>query len=330
MTEFAGYKIDMPFGPAAGVLTGVNETVLQAQTIDCIQSPVGFAKWGSFTYEGGLGNEQDYGLTYYHNPLTGQTINSGGLPNIGSKRAVKLYPGLQKIADYYGKPLIPSISPGKGEDPAIVIPEMADMFADAGAPAIELNYSCSNKITASGGREALVADDLEEMRAIDNEVVRRVGHGITVIRKLPPYLNEKKLLIPEVASFFVHQAGRVALGLCNTVGNQSILKEDGDNALTVPGNLGGLSGPATALIGRGQMQRFEFALQEAKLDHSVDIISGLGVMTGDDVYSRTKFGGALLTEGATIYFENENLSISYGNTGVRIAAQYAEAMETGF
>lgn len=322
MKEFAGYEIEVPFGPAAGVLNGANKEVLQKQIIDVLRSPVGLATFGSLTWEGGIGNEPKHGVVYHHDRATGQTVNSMGLPNIGFTEARKLYPEWQKMADDQGKPLIPSMSPGKGEDPLKVLPRMAEGFAEAGAPAIEINYSCPNKITDEGNREPILAFDLEQMEEIDEEIMHLVGSGVTVVRKLAPYVGDKKHLIPEVGKIFARAHGETWLNLSNTVGGQRILNRHCEPALSIPDNIGGLSGPFTRTMARDQLAHFRGVLPE-----NIGIISCNGVFGGGEVFDRVHNLDADLTEGATVYFENERDGISYGETGQRIAEQYAEDVQ---
>jgi dihydroorotate dehydrogenase len=322
MKELAGYEIEVPFGPAAGVVNGPNLELLAERVKDCLRSPVSAGKFGSITWEGGPGNEGDYGVVYYHNPVTGQTVNSMGLPNVGFHVAVREYPELRKFAEALGKPLVPSLSPGKGEDPVMVLPRMAEGFAEAGAPAIEINYSCPNKITGEGAREPILAYDVEQMAEIDGEIVRVVGTGVAVIRKLAPYVGEKKLLIPKVGELYAQAGGDVWLNLSNTIGGQRIPNEMGDPALKVPDNMGGMSGPYTAEMARDQLIRFKKILPAG-----IGVISCNGVIDGSEVFHRTDELRADLTEGATVYFENERRGISYGQTGQRVAEQYAEAVD---
>ncbi len=247
-----------------------------------------------------------------------------GLPNIGHRVAVAAYPEWQNIADAHGKPLVPSISPGKGEDPLEVLPRMAEGFAQAGAPAIEVNYSCPNKITDAGTREPILAFDLEQMAEVDEEIIQAVGVGVTVVRKLAPYVGIHRELIPRVAQLFTQTGGDVWLNLSNTIGGQRIPNEKGDPALKVPDNLGGMSGSYTRDMALDQLDQFRRLLPQR-----VGIISCNGVMDGLEVFHRVHERGADLTEAATLYFENERHRISYGETGQRIAEQYAEAIETG-
>ena len=315
MKRFAGYDVEVPFAPAAGVLNGANEELLEQQISDVIRSPAGVVIPGSFTWLGGLGNE---GTVYYHNKMTGQTANSMGLPNISGPRAAGLYPKWKEIGDFYGTPVMPSVSPGKGEDPTKVLPDMVEMFVEAGAPAVEVNYSCPNKIDEQGGREPILGYDLEQMEEIDQEIVRRVGDAVVIDRKLPPYVGEKRLLIPAAGEIFSHADGRVVLSMSNTLGGQQVLTERGDPA----GNLGGMSGPATREVGRDQLKQFKDILPK-----DIGTISCLGVDSGKEVFHRVDELEADLACGATVFIENETLGISYGQTCQRIAEEYAEEVE---
>lgn len=317
---FKEYNTDFPFGPAAGAINGNNREEVEIKIKDSLRSPAPITPYGSITWYGGVGNAPEYGGVYYHNQATGQTVNSMGLPNIGIKDAEVMHPELQIIADAEGKMLVPSMSPGKGEDPTEVLPDMAYRFVKAGAKIIEINYSCPNKIVEGGGREAVLGNDLETMFEIDDKVIVSVGEDVIVIRKLPPYVGDKKVLIPDVAKGFSKVKGKVVLGLSNTVGGQQILTELGDPALRVPGNLGGLSGPATVEIGRNQLRQFRELLPKR-----IGIISCLGVTTGYEVHRRVSEMGADLAAGVTVFIENEtHRGMTYGQTAQEIAEQYAQ------
>jgi dihydroorotate dehydrogenase len=320
--ELAGYPMEVPFGPAAGVLTGANEEVLLNQTKDVLRSPASVAWWGSFTWNGGQGNEPEYGEVYYHNRLTGLTYNSMGLPNIGSQRAMVLYPSMKEQGDAHGTLLIPSVSPGKGEDPLEVLPRMAEGFAEAGAPVIEVNYSCPNKFKKSGWREPILCFDLPAMEAAQAEVVRRVGNDVLVIAKVAPYLDQRTELIPKVAELFARVGGNYGLGLSNTIGGEKGRRENGNYALpNVPDNEGGMSGRSVGSVGLGQLVRFN---QFVEAD--VPKASYLGVEDASDVLHRERLG-AIVCGGVTVFKQNETHGISFGRTCHRFTESYVAAME---
>jgi hypothetical protein len=63
------------------------------------------------------------------------------------------------------------------------------------------------------------------------------------------------------------------------------------------------------------------------LPENVQIDSPLGVRTGADVYERVDKMGAHMASGVSIYFDNEEVGVSYEQTSRRIADQYYEAKE---
>ncbi len=319
--EFLGHQIEIPFAPAAGAINGPNLESIKAQLREIYVSPLQVARWASATYNGGLGNEPLYGRVYYHNELTGQTVNSLGLPSVSIEAMEQALPDLLQEAEDRGKILIPGVSAAAGDDPLEVLPEMAERLVEAGAERIELNYSCPNKITEDGGREAILSHDLETMIEVDEAVVARVGTGIWVVRKIAPLVAQRSTLIIPTANYFANVPGKVAISF-NTVGGQSILTETGEPALQVPGNVGGLSGPATKMIGRNMLTEFR-----KRLPKRVQIDSALGVSTGAEIHVRVDELGADIASGVTVFMENEGRGKTYSQIARRIADQYYDAKE---
>lgn len=318
--QFAGKEIDVPFGPAAGAINGPNTDLLLKQAHQVLLSPVGAAWVGSFTKEPSEGNA-GHGRTYYHNPITGETVNSMGLPNIGIAQAEKVVPGLAQMAANLGKVLVASVSPAKGEDPAKVLPELVERMLAAGAPAVEANYSCPNKITDDGNREPILGYDPIAVSAVRYEILQRIGEHQVFIEKWPPYEDEKALIGNKMAHAILEFSGVRYVSLPNTRPNQLIMDESGSYALDVPGHVGGMSGPATREMGRDQL-RFMRAL----LPQYIGIISCSGVDSGNEVFHRVERLGADFTAGVSLYFNNEAKGMNYGQTGVRIAEEFAEAV----
>lgn len=321
MAEFLGIEAEIPFAPAGGAINGPNVDSIIERTRAVLRSPLSISRWASATYNGGEGNEPKYGRVYYHNSLTGQTVNSLGLPSVDIATMVSVFPELEKEAEDRGKAIIPGISGAVGDQPQYVLPEMAARLVEAGAKRIEVNYSCPNKFDESGKLEATLSHDLETMEEVDDLIIERVGEDIWVVRKIAPLVGNKKALIPGTIDFFARRKGRVALSF-NTVGGQIILTEDGEPALDVPGNVGGLSGPATKQIGRNMLRVFR-----ANLPERVQIDSPLGVDDGAEVYERVDVMGANFSSGVTVYWENDNNKINFEQTGRRIADEYYVAKE---
>lgn len=317
---FEGYEIEFPFGPAAGAINGNNKEVIIEHLLDVIRSPAGFAKFGSLTWSGGLGNP---GRVYYHDAQRGITGNAMGLPNVGSEEGFEIFHQINPIAEAAGKPLIPSFSPGKGEDPLKVLPTMAGKYAAGGAKIIEVNYSCRNKMTDDGqGYEDIVGFYPELMFEIDEKVIEVAGTEVVITRKLPPYIDEYRKLIPEVVEWLTTIKGKAAMGF-NSIGGQEILDEHRRPVLDTPGSIGSLSGSATAEVGISQQRIFR-----ARLPARIAIFTSLGITTGEQVFQRVDKLGADFAEGVTVFTENEKIGKSYGKTIAEMAYQYENARFT--
>jgi dihydroorotate dehydrogenase len=317
-----GYEFEgVPFGPGAGAINGQGEEEMEKNVIDVARSQAEGVKWGSLTWNGGPGNTETYNPVFYHNPATGQTVNSIGLANIGIKKGVAFQQKLQPVVESYGKPFMPSVSPGKGEDPTVVLPAMVYALAEVGAKIVEVNYSCPNKLLTGEQREAILSHDRERVEEIDTSIRHEVGPEITIIRKEAPAVGEHRGLIPIIGDLYGTLSEKDAVNLSNTIGGQRIPNELGDPALGVPGNLGGMSGPYTKEAGRDQLKELR-----PRIPIGVGIISCLGVNDGYEVYHRVHHLGADYTEGVTVFWENKKHGISFGQTVDRIASHYAEVL----
>lgn len=317
---FEEFEIEFPFGPSAGAINGINEELVLLKAIDSLRSPAGLTKTGSFTWNRQEGNEPIYGRCYYHNPITGETVNCMGMPNIGYKRAAELHPRLQKMARHFGKLLIPSISVGKGAVAAEALPKMAYAFTSAGASIIEVDYNCSNIIREDGSREPVMGYEPDMLFEVHDKVFEEIGSDVIIVINLPPYINQYRRLVPTVVKGLRQARGRIAVNVSNAIGDQQVYTENGGPALETPGNLGGLSGPATIEIARNQLDIFRHALPRR-----IGIISCNGVFNGQEIFQRVHNQGADLTAGVTVFYENETRGLSYGETASRIAEEYIHA-----
>lgn len=316
MPHFLGYEVDFPYGPAAGAINGPNLDTLIQHSRQIIRSPAGALMIGSICLNPSNGNDH-YGRTYYHDPVTGETVNSMGLPNIGMETAENsAIPYLAKLADANGMPLIVSVSAAAGEDPNRILPELAERALLAGATAIETNYSCPNKFYG-GSSEPVMGYDANMVADTHDSIARKIGDA-PWIEKLPPYIDEKAFILRSVIEALsgVRYANFVATA--NAIGGVQLTDESGRAALDTPGNVGGLSGPATANIGLQQLQ-----VLRRKLPIEVGIISTLGVMTGQDVLERFD-NGADFAMAVTRYFEGGD----YGRTTAIVLDEFDQALES--
>jgi dihydroorotate dehydrogenase len=202
---------------------------------------------------------------------------------------------------------------------------MVARLVNVGAKIVEVNLSCPNKVTEGEKREPILGRDRDTVEEIDELIRAEVGPEITIIYKEPPFVGEHIILIPKVAEFYMRAAkkGRVAANLSNTIGDSSIPNIDGDPALGVPGNRGGMSGPYTKGAGRKQLEMIK-----PKLPEEIGAVSNLGVDNGYEVYLRTHELGADYAEGVTVFWENKKYGVSFGETMQRVAESYAEYLES--
>jgi len=322
MVQFAGFDIEVPFGPAAGAINGPNEALVVQQLRQVILSPAGFALAGSFTMEGGEGDAH-YGRTYYHNTRTGQTVNSMNLPNVGVKAAENIYRQLAPYAADHDKPLGASVSAAAGEDPLKVLPEAVYRMLAAGAHFVEANYSCPNKRTSDGDCEPILGYDPDAVGETRNAILQQIGYNQAFGEKWPSPVYGNEQIIGKLAlSLHKSKGGVYYVSGPNTIPNQRLYDETGKPALEVPDNLGGMSGPATASMARAVARRLDH-----DLPFGVLVVSTNGVISGQEVFDRTNQSGVALTAGVTIYFENEAKGVDYGQTGVRITEEYMAASE---
>lgn len=319
--QFADIEVEVPFGPAPGAINGPSKELVVKHAQEVLLSPVGAAWVGSLTMDGGEGNTK-YGRTYYYKPSTGEVVNSMGLPNIGIKTAEQIIPGLARMASNLGKVLVISVSPAKGEDPVKVLPEMVERMFIAEAHVVEANYSCPNKITEGGGREPILGYDPEMVHEVRSAILGRIGHHQVFIEKLPPYERNKQDVASKIAQGLLEISGVRYVSVPNTRPDQLIMDEEGNYALDVPGHIGGMSGPATKEMGRSQL-----ALMRLLLPKHIGIVSCSGVDNGAEIYHRVERMGADFTAGVSVYINNEEKGINYGQTGVRITEEFAEILQ---
>lgn len=311
------YEIEVPFGPAAGAINGLNEELLIRQAKEVIASPAGALWVGPFTINRCEGNAE-YGRTYYHNAATGETVNSMGLPNVGIDVAEAIVVDLNAAAHHLGKPLIASISAARGEDPSKVLPMMAYRLLGTGV-AVEVDYGCPN-IIIDHGREAILGYDLEKIEKTRASILVEVGPDATLLEKWPPYIGERAPLLSQMAGLLLKQGGAKYISYMNTIPNVSILDDDGDPALDVPGNVGGLSGRATREVARQQLVGLRTLLPKR-----IGIISCGGVDSGEEVFRRVENLGAAFTAGVSVYFNGGEKNMDYYQTGRYIADEFMVA-----
>jgi dihydroorotate dehydrogenase len=160
--------------------------------------------------------------------------------------------------------------------------------------------------------------DLETMALLMDSLIARVGESQRLGLKLPPYISEEeKGLVPDLALILNYRKIFKYMVAANTIPNQIARHADGSPILSVPKGLGGLSGPATKEVGREQLR-----LWHQQIGLSMDIVSALGVDSGEEVGVRLSMG-ATAVEAATLLTESRN----WPSTISSVLQDYANTVE---
>jgi dihydroorotate dehydrogenase len=213
-------------------------------------------------------------------------------------------------AEEYGKPLIFSGSPTN--DPENKYGNSADQAARLAyellstcVDMVEINVSCPNVVTEGGGRKPIMGYDLESLEEMQAAIKHMVGTGQALGIKMPPYITpEEKSLIPDIAELIRSENVFKYLVTANTIPNQIPVDVNRSAILSVPGGKGGMSGPSTKPQGREQL-----ALWHTALGDSIDIVSTLGVDSGQELAMRRRLG-AVAAGGVTFLWESNNWGIA--------------------
>ncbi len=305
--SICGYEMETPLLNAAGSVNGTSPELILREVKSLADTAIGAITVGSFTVPTQAGNEVTFGgPTYYHDKATGATYNSMGLPNIGLATAKELMPQILAVAHDKNKPVIASVSPTQ---PTAAIgnafQQMNRLVYEtqlAGVDLVEVNTSCPNVVTDGGGRKPILGYDLEGMQEMVDELAPWTGtlHSNVGV-KLPPYISdEERQIVPELAKLFKERRVFGFIVTANTIPNQVARDERGDPILTVPGGAGGMSGSAAKEIGRQQLKMWQELLGD-----EIEVISTLGVDSGEELAVRRQLGAAA-AGGVTFLWEQNN------------------------
>jgi dihydroorotate dehydrogenase len=320
--RLAEHEIATPLINAAGSINGTNEELILDEVELLARTAIGAITVGSFTVPRQAGNEARFGVpVYYHDQASGATYNAMGLPNIGLETAKRLMPEILMRAHDGGKPVIASVSPTLHTpeigDPILQVQKLVYELQLAGADLIEVNTSCPNIVAADGSRKPILGYDLEAMQKLVTELAPWTGvQDSKVGVKLPPYISDaEKAIMPGLAGLFKEQRVFGFVTTANTIPNQVPKDERGMPILSVPGGVGGLSGPATKARGREQLRMWHELLGD-----EIDIISTLGFDGGEELAFRVR-NGAAAAAGVTFLWESNN----WGRTISEVISDWADA-----
>ena len=268
-THIGHLQVDSPWGNAGGVVRTPEEAEIMART------GVGWIEAGSYTLEEREGNSPNGETVYVHDPVTGSTWNSLGMPNKGMDEVEKEIPEMARMARSFGKPLVVNVAPVT-DNPVEEAQELVARAYAAGADAVLLNAGCPNVITEGGGRHEILSHNPLELGRTLTGLGRIASRYNRIFVRLSPIEDTERLKdIVNTVRFS---------GIVSTIFTPNTWGGSKPPAhlpqLEVDGNVGGLSGPATAQEAWGQ------AFGTALLAHDLGIVSSGGITTGQELNKR--------------------------------------------
>jgi len=302
--------LESPWGNAGGVVKTIEDVERMAKT------GVGWIEGGSYTIEKRLGNDRDPETgefiidpqtgepikVYYHDPETGESYNSLGMPGKGIDVVETEIPEMVRIAHANHKKLLVNVAPVTS-DPVSESIELVRRASEAGADAVVLNGGCPNVITEDGGRHEMLSTN---PRAL-----------FLVLQGLRPVTEKFRLIFLRISPRSTYEETKTILRavegsravsavLTPNSFNVKIPTRNGKRVLGVKGDTAGKTGPATASDTYRQAKWAKDILSGSKID--VIRSGGIanweagGIEASEELRRSLALG--VLAAGTTFYFES--------------------------
>ncbi|HSH17934.1 MAG TPA: hypothetical protein VK978_00985 [Candidatus Saccharimonadales bacterium] len=305
------YTMESPLMNAGGLVKTVADARLMARTA------VGAILPGSYTLEPRAGNGSHGERVYYHDPTTGITYNSLGMPNCGMAAVADDLPEMIDIAHDHGKPLIFNFAPVTSDPIGEVIRAFEILEQKAiSLDGFELNASCPNVVIVGGARHEILSAHPGLFGDVAGEIsdisVNKVGIG-TIIARISPFGNpgdEHGLVVASKGSLD-------AFSGFNTFPGGRPRRPDGSDVLEVPGGIGGQSGPGMTSLAEAQTVRLLAAIK--KHDADIEVIGSNGIADAGAMKRRLDLGVSAVSA-TTLFWEAQ----SWAKAADKLLRDYAE------
>ncbi len=293
--------LESPWGNAGGVVKTVHDVEAMAKT------GVGWIEAGSYTLEQRWGNAAELGddglpipgvqkTVYYHDPVTGETTNSLGMPNMGFDTLEEELPEMIEIAHAYNKQFVLNVAPVTAE-PVAEVQELVQRASEAGVDAVLVNAGCPNVVLEDGGRKELLSRNPEKLAVVLSGLMFASYPNKPIWVRISP--QETYAQAQEIFGVIKDSSVVSAVVDPNTWPNFVPVDEGGNAILEVPGGAGGRSGPATADESAEQTAWGVELLQGS----GIDLVSSSGIMNAREL-ARRLGQGAAGGAGTTFYYES--------------------------
>jgi dihydroorotate dehydrogenase len=277
------------------------------------QTGVGAVLGGSFTLDSKIGNSPNGETVYYHDPVTGITYNSLGMPNMGIRELAKHeLSEMIEITHDHGKPFILNFAPIT-EDPVTEIIEMGMVLADSGIEGLdglEINASCPNVVMEDGSRHELLSHHPEKMKSallVACDVSLEYLPVDLILVRISPFRSQDDVVSTVLT---LKESGVGAVVGFNTFPGGVPVDEQGNNILDVPGGAGGQSG--AGMCSDAEEQTRWLAQAADFMGCSFDIVGSNGVHDAASMKKRIDLGASAVSL-TTLFFESPNWSTAVDN-----------------
>jgi dihydroorotate dehydrogenase len=183
--------------------------------------------------------------------------------------------------------------------------------------------SCPNVVTDDGGRKPILGHDFESMAAIADMIVDEFDEeDIFIGVKMPPYRSVSEIEVQRNIGRVLNDGVIDYIATSNTIPGGQPVNEHGENILTVPNGIGGMSGPATKTEGRAQLSSWKSLVMDNILVLGctpVPIMSTLGIYNGEEMQVRRMLGADVVSMNTRLWN-----STNWKATVSEILAEFAE------
>ncbi len=292
--------IESPWGNAGGVVKTIEDNEIMAKT------GVGWIEDGSHCLQGRPGNAIDpehpelgaSRVVYTHNPETGETVNSLGMPGKGMDMVETEIPEKVRIAEASGKRHILNVAP-VSDNPVEECQELVARGYAAGAHAVLVNAGCPNVVMPGGGRHELLSRNGHTLWHVLSGLTGIVENYRPIFVRISPQETFEKAR--DIFSVIRDSGVVSAVFTPNTWPGFVPTDKAGQPILQVPGGAGGRSGPATA---DASAEQTRWAVELLK-GSGIDVISSSGINNARELQRRLGLG-AVGCAGTTFYYESVN------------------------
>lgn len=289
--------IESPWSNAGGVVKTVDDVEQMART------GVGWIEDGSHTLEPRPGNgwnpetQMRDKKDYDHDPITGESHNSLGMPGQGLDKLVEEIPEKRRIANAHNKPLIVNVAPVT-DKPGEESYELISRTYAAGADGVILNAGCPNIFDAEGKPHKVLSRD-PKVFGETLQFLADAGLQKPIWTRISPQETLEEMV--EVITV-IRESGIVSAVLNpNTWMVDMPIKSNGQPLLEVNVPRVGKSGPAMAEEAWRETSFATLSLSR----YNIDVVSSSSVMNAKELKRRLIIG-AKACAGTTFFYEPQN------------------------